>query len=75
MLAKEIQKQLESVVKKLQTYEVDPIGFGLYARAYEHKKFQKQKSWLNLRKQKLTFTQQSKLLATVCFNKMLLNIK
>ncbi|WP_035020208.1 Ger(x)C family spore germination protein [Anoxybacillus flavithermus] len=45
LLAKEIQKQLESVVKKLQTYEVDPIGFGLYARAYEYKKFQKQKSW------------------------------
>lgn len=45
MLAKEIQKQLESVVKKLQTYEVDPIGFGLYARAYEYKQFQKQKNW------------------------------
>ncbi|WP_231563667.1 MULTISPECIES: Ger(x)C family spore germination protein [Anoxybacillus] len=44
-LAKEIQKQLESVVKKLQTYEADPIGFGLYARAYEYRQFQKQKSW------------------------------
>lgn len=45
MLAKEIQKQLESIVKKLQKYEVDPIGFGLYARAYEYKQFKKQKSW------------------------------
>lgn len=44
-LAKEIQKQLESVVKKMQKYEVDPVGFGLYARAYEYKQFQKQKSW------------------------------
>ncbi|MBB5355527.1 Ger(x)C family germination protein [Anoxybacillus mongoliensis] len=45
LLAKEIQKQLEAIVKKMQTYEVDPIGFGLYARAYEYKPFQKQKSW------------------------------
>lgn len=45
LLAKEIQKQLESIVKKLQKYEVDPIGFGLYARAYEYKQFKKQKSW------------------------------
>ncbi|MED0656272.1 Ger(x)C family spore germination protein [Anoxybacillus ayderensis] len=44
-LAKEIQKQLESVVKKMQKYEVDPVGFGLYARAYEYKQFQKVKSW------------------------------
>ncbi|AXM88933.1 Ger(x)C family spore germination protein [Anoxybacillus ayderensis] len=44
-LAKEIQKQLESIVKKMQKYEVDPVGFGLYARAYEYKPFQKQKSW------------------------------
>ncbi|CUA79751.1 Ger(x)C family spore germination protein [Anoxybacillus suryakundensis] len=45
LLAKEIQKQLEAIVKKMQTYEVDPIGFGLYARAYEYKHFKKQKSW------------------------------
>ncbi|MBW7650530.1 Ger(x)C family spore germination protein [Anoxybacillus sp. ST4] len=45
LLAKEIQKQLESIVKKMQTYEVDPIGFGLYARAYEYEAFKKQKSW------------------------------
>jgi len=45
LLAKEIQKQLESIVRKMQKYEVDPIGFGLYARAYEYKTFKKQKSW------------------------------
>ncbi|WP_461201588.1 Ger(x)C family spore germination protein [Anoxybacillus sp. TBDG-1] len=45
LLTKEIQKQLENVIKKLQKFEVDPIGFGLYARAYEYKQFQKVKSW------------------------------
>lgn len=40
-VSEQIQKQLEAVVKKFQKYAIDPIGLGLYARAYEYQQYKK----------------------------------
>lgn len=37
MVAKEIDKQIERLIRKCQRKKVDPFGFGLYARAFEYK--------------------------------------
>ncbi|SDO71955.1 germination protein, Ger(x)C family [Paenibacillus sp. yr247] len=34
-ITKELQKQFDSLIKKCQENQVDPFGFGLYARAYQ----------------------------------------
>jgi len=46
LIAKQVQDQIESLIRKIQTRKIDPIGLGLYARAYENKRFQEvQDSW------------------------------
>ncbi|MFK9094928.1 Ger(x)C family spore germination C-terminal domain-containing protein [Bacillus salipaludis] len=36
-----MQKQFEDLLKKIQKNKIDPIGFGLYARAYQYEQFKK----------------------------------
>lgn len=35
-IARQIQQNSESLIKKIQKHQVDPIGFGRYARAYQY---------------------------------------
>lgn len=35
-IAKELKKEFETMIKKCQQHQVDPFGFGLYARAYQY---------------------------------------
>ncbi|QDX95416.1 Ger(x)C family spore germination protein [Brevibacillus laterosporus] len=39
MIEKEINKQVAALLTKLQRHQVDPIGLGLYARAYQYKEW------------------------------------
>jgi len=39
VIEKEIKFKTEQLVKKLQKQKVDPVGFGLYARAFEYEKW------------------------------------
>ncbi|MFJ7730016.1 Ger(x)C family spore germination protein [Neobacillus sp. NPDC097160] len=41
LMEKEMQKQFEALLKKIQKNKIDPIGFGLYARAYQYEQFKK----------------------------------
>ncbi|MCZ0754276.1 Ger(x)C family spore germination protein [Anoxybacillus sp. J5B_2022] len=41
MIAKEIENKTKALIKTFQKHEIDPIGFGLYARAYEYRKWKK----------------------------------
>jgi hypothetical protein len=42
----ELQKQFQQMLKKIQRAQIDPIGLGLYARAYEYSHWKKvQDSW------------------------------
>ncbi|PYI54929.1 Ger(x)C family spore germination protein [Paenibacillus flagellatus] len=41
MVRDELGKQFASLVRKLQTNRVDPIGLGLYARAYQYREWKK----------------------------------
>ncbi|MEI7024214.1 Ger(x)C family spore germination protein [Paenibacillus sp. y28] len=36
MLEEQMKQELETLIKKLQRHQVDPIGLGLYARAYAY---------------------------------------
>jgi Ger(x)C family germination protein len=46
MIEKQLDQQFENLVKKIQKHKIDPIGLGLYARAYEYKEWQKvQDDW------------------------------
>ncbi|MGG1264474.1 Ger(x)C family spore germination C-terminal domain-containing protein [Brevibacillus laterosporus] len=38
MIENESNKQLATLFKKLQRHQVDPIGLGLYVRAYHYNK-------------------------------------
>ncbi|RCW45476.1 Ger(x)C family spore germination protein [Paenibacillus prosopidis] len=38
-----MQAQIENVIKKLQKHQIDPIGLGLYARAFHYKEYKKVK--------------------------------
>ncbi|WP_173194298.1 Ger(x)C family spore germination C-terminal domain-containing protein [Paenibacillus alginolyticus] len=37
----QVQKQLESLIHKIQADKIDPMGLGLYARAHEYSHFKK----------------------------------
>lgn len=41
IIAKESEKKMKRLIKKIQKAKIDPIGLGLYARAYEYKTFKK----------------------------------
>ncbi|MGO4274683.1 Ger(x)C family spore germination C-terminal domain-containing protein, partial [Paenibacillus sp. TAF58] len=42
----QLQKQLESLVHKIQADKIDPMGLGLYARAHEYSHFKKvEENW------------------------------
>lgn len=41
---KELQLQFEHLIKKIQKRKIDPIGLGLYARAYQNNEYEKVKS-------------------------------
>ncbi|MEW4212122.1 Ger(x)C family spore germination protein [Priestia megaterium] len=41
---KELQLQFEHLIKKIQKRKLDPIGLGLYARAYQNNEYEKVKS-------------------------------
>lgn len=38
-IKKQLEKKFQAVVQKMQSHKVDPAGFGLYARAYQYKKW------------------------------------
>ncbi|EJR45121.1 Ger(X)C family germination protein [Bacillus cereus VD107] len=45
-IEKQLKRDLERFIKKIQKAEIDPIGFGVYARAYTYKDWKKvQKQW------------------------------
>ena len=39
--AEQMKAQMEKVIKTIQKHEIDPIGLGIYARAFEYKEFKK----------------------------------
>jgi Ger(x)C family germination protein len=41
LIEKELQKQFEGIIKKIQKKQIDPIGFGLFARAYQYEQYKK----------------------------------
>jgi Ger(x)C family germination protein len=41
LMEKELQKQFTDLIKKIQKKKIDPIGLGLYARAYHYEQFKK----------------------------------
>lgn len=46
MIEKQLDRQFEDLIKKIQKHKIDPIGLGLYARAHEYKEWQKvQDDW------------------------------
>jgi len=42
-IADEVHKQMQQLIKKIQQAKIDPIGLGLYARAYEYEQWEKVK--------------------------------
>lgn len=45
-LSKEMKKNIEALIKKCQDYEIDPFGFGFYARAYQYPLYKEaQSNW------------------------------
>ncbi|MGG3471025.1 Ger(x)C family spore germination C-terminal domain-containing protein [Neobacillus pocheonensis] len=43
-IEKELQRQFEGLIKKIQKHKIDPIGLGLYARAYQYDHYKKVES-------------------------------
>jgi hypothetical protein len=41
LVEKELNKQLVELMKKIQKKKIDPIGLGLYARAYQYTQYKK----------------------------------
>jgi Ger(x)C family germination protein len=41
MIEKELQSKLEDLIKKIQEYKIDPIGLGLYGRAFQYDQYKK----------------------------------
>lgn len=41
MISEQAQKQIKSLIKKIQKQHIDPIGLGLYGRAHEYDKYKK----------------------------------
>lgn len=38
-LGEQMKLQIEKMLKKIQKHKIDPVGFGLYARAFEYSRF------------------------------------
>ncbi|PWW06575.1 Ger(x)C family germination protein [Paenibacillus cellulosilyticus] len=38
-LSQQMQKQLEKLIRKFQKHQIDPVGFGIYARAYQYRHY------------------------------------
>ncbi|MCK9861836.1 Ger(x)C family spore germination C-terminal domain-containing protein [Paenibacillus sp. ATY16] len=38
-LTQQMQDQLEKLIRKFQRNRIDPVGFGIYARAYQYQHF------------------------------------
>jgi len=41
MIETEMEKKAEELIKRMQEQKIDPVGFGLYAKAYEYEKWKK----------------------------------
>lgn len=41
MIEKELKSRFEAVIKKIQENKIDPIGLGLFARAYQYEQYKK----------------------------------
>lgn len=41
LIVKQMKAELEKLIKKLQKHQIDPIGLGVYARAFQYKKYKK----------------------------------
>ncbi|MFE8698351.1 Ger(x)C family spore germination protein [Cytobacillus sp. FJAT-53684] len=41
IIEKEMEKQFKGIIKKFQTNKIDPIGLGLYARAFQYDQYKK----------------------------------
>jgi Ger(x)C family germination protein len=39
LIAKQMKAELEQIIKKLQKHQIDPMGLGVYARAFQYKQF------------------------------------
>ncbi|KPV60829.1 hypothetical protein QJ48_03405 [Paenibacillus sp. A3] len=49
MIEKQLEKQFSELVKKFQSQKVDPVGFGIYARAHQYKAYkQVQQQWADV---------------------------
>ncbi|WP_027408316.1 Ger(x)C family spore germination protein [Anoxybacteroides tepidamans] len=44
LIASEIKKRTEQLIEKFQKHKIDPLGLGLYARAYEYNHWKKVKN-------------------------------
>ncbi|WP_338452897.1 Ger(x)C family spore germination protein [Niallia oryzisoli] len=48
MIEKELKSRFEGLIKKIQENKIDPIGLGLYARAYQYEHYKKVKDhWVD----------------------------
>ncbi|RFB14872.1 Ger(x)C family spore germination protein [Bacillus sp. HNG] len=46
IIEERLKTEYEKLFKKIQSHKIDPIGFGIYARAYEYEHFKKvQENW------------------------------
>jgi len=41
MIEQEVKSKFERLIKKIQDHKIDPIGLGLYARAYQYEQYKK----------------------------------
>lgn len=41
MMEEEMKSRIEGLIKKIQKNKIDPIGLGLYARAYQYEQYKK----------------------------------
>ncbi|WP_165971918.1 Ger(x)C family spore germination protein [Paenibacillus piri] len=41
IISRQVQKQFESIIQKIQKHKIDPIGLGRYARAHHYSQFKK----------------------------------
>ncbi|NOU91714.1 Ger(x)C family spore germination protein [Paenibacillus sp. LMG 31456] len=39
MIGEQVQKETNALIRKIQSHKIDPVGFGLYARAYQYKHY------------------------------------
>lgn len=40
-IAEQLMQQFDRLIKKLQARKIDPVGLGLYARAYEYEHYKR----------------------------------